>query len=83
VLLTQYCSGYEIEKNEMDRACSANGEEEQRIQSFGGRNLREKDHLEDLGIDGWTTLRWIFRKWDVGLRTGTSWLMIGTGGGQL
>jgi len=28
-------------------------------------------------------LRWIFRKWDVGVWTGSSWLRIGTGGGHL
>ena len=28
-------------------------------------------------------LRWIFRKWDVGVWTGSSWLSIGTGGGLL
>jgi len=27
-------------------------------------------------------LRWVFRKWDVGVWTGSSWLRIGTGGGQ-
>ena len=27
-------------------------------------NLRENDYLEDPGIDGRITLRWIFRKWD-------------------
>jgi len=27
-------------------------------------NLRERNHLEDPGVDGWITLRWIFRKWD-------------------
>ena len=27
-------------------------------------------------------LRWIFRKWDVGVWTGWSWLRIGTGGGD-
>jgi hypothetical protein len=27
-------------------------------------------------------LRWVFRLWDVGVRTGSSWLRIGTGGGQ-
>ena len=28
-------------------------------------------------------LRWTFRKWDVGIWTGSSWLRIGTGGGHL
>jgi hypothetical protein len=28
-------------------------------------------------------LRWIFRMWDVGVWTGSSWLRIGTGGGNL
>jgi hypothetical protein len=29
------------------------------------RNLRERDHLEDPGIDGTIILRCIFREWDV------------------
>jgi len=36
--------------------------------------------LGDPGIDGSIILRWIFRKWDVGIWTGSSWLRIGTGG---
>jgi hypothetical protein len=28
-------------------------------------NLRERDHLEDPGIDGRIIFRWIFRKWDM------------------
>jgi len=50
---------------------------------FWWRNLRERGLLEDTGIDGRIILRRIFRKWDVGLWTGSSWLMIGTGGGHL
>ena len=33
---------------------------------FWWGNLRERDHLEDPGIDGRIILRWIFRKWDGG-----------------
>ena len=46
-------------------------------------NIRERDHLEDPGVDGRITLRWILRKWDVGVWTGSSWVRIGTGGGHL
>jgi len=42
-----------------------------------------KNHLGDPGVDGKITLSWIFRKWDLGVRTGSSFLRIGTGGGHL
>ena len=29
-------------------------------------NLRERDHLEDPGVDARIIFRWIFRKWEVG-----------------
>jgi len=41
-----------------------------------------RDHLGDPGVDG-RILRWIFKKWDVGVWTGSSWLRIETGGGHL
>jgi hypothetical protein len=31
---------------------------------FWWENLRERDKLEDTGVDGRRILRWIFRKWD-------------------
>jgi len=39
-------------------------------------NLREKERLECPGVNGMIILRWIFRKWGVGLWTGSSWLRI-------
>jgi len=32
------------------------------MQGFGGGVQRERDHLEDPGVDGRKILRWIFRK---------------------
>ena len=46
-------------------------------------NLKERGHLEDPSVDGMMILRWIFRKWGVGMWTESSWLRIGTGGGHL
>jgi len=82
VLLTQYFSIDKIEKNETGGACSIHGERRAYTRFWWG-NLGERDHLDDPGVDGRIILRWIFRKWDVGVWTGSSWLWIGTGGGHL
>ena len=50
---------------------------------FWWGNLLERDHLEDPNVDGRIILRLIFKKYDVGVWTGSSWLKTGTGGGKL
>ena len=47
------------------------------------RKPEEKITLGDLGVDGRIILSRIFRKWDMGVWTGSIWLRIGTGGGHL
>ena len=47
-------------------------------EAYGG-----EENLGGTGEDGRIILRWICRKWDVGVWTGSSWLRIGTCGGHL
>jgi hypothetical protein len=61
----------------MGGACSTYGEEESCITGFWYGNLRERSYLEEPSVDGTIILRWIFKKWDVGVWTGLIWLRIG------
>jgi hypothetical protein len=45
---------------------------------FWWGNLRERDQWGDPGVDWKIILRWIFRKWDVGVWTGLGWRRIET-----
>jgi hypothetical protein len=50
---------------------------------FWWENPRERDHWGDPSVDRRIILKWIFRKWDVGVWTGLGSLRIETGGGHL
>jgi hypothetical protein len=45
-----------------------------------GGSLRERSHWRDQDVDGRIILRWIFRKVEGVVETGSSWLGRGTGG---
>ena len=45
---------------------------------FWWGNLSERDRLEELGVDGRTILKCVFKKLDAELWTGLLWLRIGT-----
>jgi hypothetical protein len=65
-----------IKKNEMGRACITVGGEGAVYRVLVGKLEGDPD------IDGRIILRWILRKWDVGVWTGLGWLRIEIGGGQ-
>jgi len=58
------------------------GEERVCIGSWRG-NRREGEHWGDLGVDEWIILRWISRRWDVGIWIGLGWSRMETDGGRL
>jgi len=61
ICTTQYYSGDQIDKNEMGGECSTYGVGEL-YTGFWWENLRERDRLEDPGLDGRIILRWTFKK---------------------
>jgi hypothetical protein len=68
----------------MGGTCSVYGGEMRRMQVFWWGNLRERHHFEHPGVDWDDSIKiYLFRKWDVVVCAGSSWLRIGTGGGHL
>jgi hypothetical protein len=55
-----------MKKNEMGRACGMNGRQERSTQDVGGELRRQRDHLENQGIDGRIVLTCTSKKCDGG-----------------
>jgi hypothetical protein len=77
VILTKYCSGDQIKKTELGRACSTY--EKRGAYRLMMGNLREEGHLKDQGVDGRIILKLILEKWNGGHRLDRS----GSGQGQV
>jgi hypothetical protein len=53
-----------MKKSETDGACSTYSGRRDMHPVFSWGNLRERDHMEDAGVDGSIITKWIFGKWD-------------------
>jgi hypothetical protein len=56
---------------------------EKRLKKFWSVNVKGRDHLEDLGINGKIILELILGKYSGNVWTGCIWLRVGTSGGLL
>jgi hypothetical protein len=61
----------------MGGACGTYGSQERCITRFSTGNPRERDHLEDIDVEGRIILKWIFKKRDRG--HGLDWSASGQG----
>jgi hypothetical protein len=60
VLLIKYYSGDQIEKIQMGAACGTYGGEKRRIYVLKG-NLKDRDHMQDLVVDGRIILKCMWK----------------------
>jgi hypothetical protein len=72
-----------MKENEVGGACGTHGRGEKRVQGFGGKARRERDHLKDQGVDVRMGSKWTLGRLVGGLWSGFTWLRIGIVGGLL
>jgi len=68
-----------MKKDKMGRLCGMNEEEEMRTGFWWGK-ARERDHLENTGVDERVVIKWILRKSVEKTWIGLIWLRLGTVG---
>jgi hypothetical protein len=68
-----------MKDNEVGGTCGTH--ERGMCTSFSWESQKERDHLEDQGVDG--RMGWILERLAGGVYIGSSWLRIRTGGGLL
>jgi hypothetical protein len=67
----------------MGEACSTHWTDGKCVKYFGHKNLKGRDHSEDLGVDGRIILELILGKQGGNLWSGFIWLRIESSGGLL
>jgi hypothetical protein len=70
-----------MNENEVGGTCGTQGRG--MCTGFWCESQKEKDHLEDHGVDGRMRSEWILGRLAGGVWIGSNWLRIGTGGGLL
>jgi hypothetical protein len=78
---TKYYSCDQINKTQISGACIRNAGKIHNGFCWG--ELRERGHLEDLGLDDRITLKLIFKAWDRESSTALIWFRIGIVAGGL
>lgn len=82
VVSNEHYSGDRIQKNRMRGTCSTYREKEKCMQALM-KNLKERDYVVVIGVDGWIIIKWNSTELDRKFWTQFVWLRIWKVGGLL